>query len=239
VDDAPNWLKTFDNFYRNEADGKIVDHMMKSLQKYYPENRAKKRWGVAHKHYHIKPGTDMGVIQGLRPVVITWSRLQQEYDNQYRPLPRLLTRLLDEIRREFDDTGTPVASCIQIIEAIVDHFLEGTVTVGCNGGSPVQSPSSQAPKFSFRCDEHVLTNLEKLAIRLERLYPAAQNQEIVQNIPEIIKKILIASSLSNTIVERWSYQQDLDLRRRKTDPQEYKNSLIEVIPVFPTTGPLL
>ena len=213
--------------------------MMKSLQKYYPENRAKRRWGVAHKHYHINPDTDMGVIQGLRPVAITWSRLQQKYDSQYRPLPRLLTRLLDEIRREFDDTGTPVASCIRIIEAIIDHFLEGIVTVGRNGGSPALSPSSQAPKFSFRCDEHVLTNLEKLAIRLERLYPTAPNQEIVQNIPEIIKKILIASSLSNTIVERWSYQQDLDLRRRKTDPQEYKNSLIEVIPVFPTTGPLL
>jgi hypothetical protein len=154
-------------------------------------------------------------------------------------LPRLLEKLLDEIQRVFD-TGTPIASYIRIIEAIIDHFLGGTVTVDCNGGSPAHLPSSQAPKFSFRCDQHVLTNLERLAIRLERLYSKAQNQEIVQKIPEIIKKILIASSLSNTIVQRWSRQQVLDLQRRQvTDLQEYKNSFIKVVPVFPTTGPLL
>ena len=238
MEDAPNWLKTFDGFYGNEADGKFVDHMMKSLQEYYPENRVKKRWAAALKHYHIERDTDIGVIQGLRRVVNTWSRFQATHDSQYHPLPRLLTGLLDQIRWVFDHPGTLVASYIWIIEAIVDHFLEGTATVG---RSPAHSPSSQATNLSFRCDEHILTRLEKLAIQLERLYLTTENQarpEIIQNIPEIIKKILIASSLSNTILERWSYQHGSELRRVRDLP-DCKNSFEEVVPVPPANGPLM
>jgi hypothetical protein len=162
----------------------------------------------------------MGVIQGLRRVVVTWFRSQSAYDSQYRPLPRLLTGLLDEIQRVFDDADTPVALYIRIIEDMVDHFLKGT---------------------TMRCDEQVLTKLENIAIQLERLYSTTENQarrEIIQKIPAIIKKILIASSLSNTILERWSYQHDSDLRRVRDLP-DYKNSFEEVVPVSPANGPLM